>query len=363
MHLLALMDGQHSLRDIQVAYARRFGDLLMTDQLQRLIDQLDQALLLDSDRFRQMWADMQAEFRAQPVRPAAHAGTAYDADAARLAAAMDSMLAAVAEAPRACDRPPAALIAPHIDLRRGSDCYALGYRELAEATPPADLYVILGTSHAGGTTPLIGTEKDFETPLGVAAVDRAFVRSLAERLEYDICADEPYHRGEHSIEFQVVWLQHVLRAHGAPTIVPILCSGFHQTEKGLADPASVPTVRAALDALREVVAGCGQRVCAIAGADLSHVGTRFGDPPPTLSALDAIRRADLALLEHARSMDGAALYQALAADGDRRHVCGFPPIYAMLHAIDAEAGHLLRYDRALERETGSVVTFASLAYC
>lgn len=363
MFLLSLLDGRHSLRDIQVAYTRRFGDLLMSDQLQRLIDQLDEALLLEGERFEQARAAIAAEFRERPVRPAAHAGSAYDADPDSLAATLDAILAAVAEEPRACERPPVGIVAPHIDLRRGAACYGLAYREVAAAEAAADLYIILGTSHSGGSTPLIGTEKDFETPLGTAKTDREFVRALAERLDYDLFADELLHRGEHSIEFQVVWLQHVLREHTAPTIVPILCSGFHQVEDGLADPASIPDVRASLDALGELAAARGKHVCVIAGADLSHVGARFGDAPPGLSTLDAIRQADLALLEHARAMDTSALYAALAADGDRRHICGFPPIYALLNVIRAEAGHLLRYDRALERETGSVVTFASLAFC
>jgi AmmeMemoRadiSam system protein B len=362
MFILSLFDGRHSLRDVQVAYTRRFGDLLMTDQLRRLVDQLDQALLLEGDRFQQAWAAIKADFAAQPVRAASHAGTAYDADPERLAAALDAVLAPVADQPYACDRPPAAMIAPHIDLARGGACYGLAYRELAKADPPAEVYVILGTSHAGGETPLIGTEKDFETPLGTAAVDRDFVRALAGRLEFDLCSDEVRHRGEHSIEFQVVWLQHALRERGSPTIVPLLCSGFHQTAGGLADPSAAPQVRASLDALRQTIVECGKRVCVIAGADLSHVGARFGDAPPTLADLDALRRTDLEMLEHVRSADAAAFYADLATDGDRRHICGFPPIYAMLRAASPGEGHLLGYDRALERDTGSVVTFASLAY-
>lgn len=361
--LLSLFDGQHSLRDIQVAYTRRFGDLLLTDQLQRLFGSLDEALLLEGERFEQARVELEAQFRGLPVRAAAHAGVSYDADPDRLGATLDAMIAAIGDQPRACERPVIGLVAPHIDLKRGAACYGLAYRELAEAAGAADLYLVLGTSHAGGTTPLIGTEKDFETPLGAAETDRDFVRSLAERLDYDLHIDEILHRGEHSIEFQVIWLQHVLPRHGAPRIVPLLCSGFHQTEDGLTDPAAQPKVRAALDALRDAVDSHGGRVCVIGGADLSHVGARFGDAPPTLSALDAIRRADLALLEHVQSMDEAGLYAALAADGDRRHICGFPPIYALLHTLRADRGYLLRYDRALERETGSVVTFASLAFC
>ena len=50
--LAALCDGQHSLRDIQLQYMRKFGDLIMTEKIEEVVSQLDQALLLDNDRFR-----------------------------------------------------------------------------------------------------------------------------------------------------------------------------------------------------------------------------------------------------------------------------------------------------------------------
>ena len=85
--LLTLFDGQHSLREIQVAYTRRFGDILMTSRLNEIIEQLDANLLLESERLEAHRREVEAEFRALTVRPASHAGSAYpdDADALLLA--------------------------------------------------------------------------------------------------------------------------------------------------------------------------------------------------------------------------------------------------------------------------------------
>jgi hypothetical protein len=39
--ILSHFDGRHSLIDIQEAYSKRFGDLLFTEDLKKLIDLLD----------------------------------------------------------------------------------------------------------------------------------------------------------------------------------------------------------------------------------------------------------------------------------------------------------------------------------
>lgn len=37
-------------------------------------------------------------------------------------------------------------------------------------------------------------------------------------------------------------------------------------------------------------------------------------------------------------------------------------MYTMLHLLNAEPGRLLRYDRSLDRQTQSSVSFASVAF-
>ena len=49
--ILSHFDGQHSLADIQEAFARQFSQVLPGEQMRSLIAQLDAAYYLDSDRF------------------------------------------------------------------------------------------------------------------------------------------------------------------------------------------------------------------------------------------------------------------------------------------------------------------------
>src|SRR5689334_11623879 len=41
--LVTLFDGSNTLLDLQAAFTRRFGDMLMSEQLRQLVDALDQA--------------------------------------------------------------------------------------------------------------------------------------------------------------------------------------------------------------------------------------------------------------------------------------------------------------------------------
>jgi hypothetical protein len=73
-------DGQHSLADIQKAYSKQFGTLLLTEELKKFIDLLDNHNYLHTARFQLQWKKLVAEFRVQPTRTPAHAGSVYKKD-------------------------------------------------------------------------------------------------------------------------------------------------------------------------------------------------------------------------------------------------------------------------------------------
>ena len=57
---------------------------------------------------------------------------------------------------------------------------------------------------------------------------REFMENLDGRLSFNLFEDELVHRKEHSVEFQVVYLQHVLRdCPEPPRIAPLLVGSFH----------------------------------------------------------------------------------------------------------------------------------------
>jgi AmmeMemoRadiSam system protein B len=209
--------------------------------------------------------------------------------------------------------------------------------------------------------PYILTRKSFETPLGVAETAEDIVEGLAGRCSGDLFADELLHRSEHSIEFQVVMLQHVLGDRPF-RIVPVLCGSTEALVGDDAAPTDVPAIREFLDAMRETVADLDGKVCTVAGADLAHMGRQFGhdfDLTPELMA--DVEVADRAMLDRVLDLDADGFYDNVRADDNARNVCGVPPIYALLQTTPASGCSLLSYHQATDTPLQRSVTFAALA--
>ena len=115
-----------------------------------------------------------------------------------------------------------------------------------------------------------------------------------------------------------------------------------------------------LAALRETLAAVGGRTVVIASADLAHVGPQFGDPRPlTPGQLREVEEADRRMLSSVESGDAEGFFRAVARDGDRRLICGLPPIYSALRVLDGHQGRLIRYGQW--PDPNGTVTFAALA--
>jgi AmmeMemoRadiSam system protein B len=365
LFVLAHFDGKHSILDIQEAYTRQYSRLLYSDAIKDLIAKLDESLLLDNDRFEAHRQRQIASFRASPVRHAAHAGTAYAADPSalhhQLAGYFADPIGPQATAALATDPRVQGILAPHIDPRRGGPCFAWAYEALRQVT--ADVFVIFGTAHQPTAVPFPLTLKDYETPLGVVETDKAFVRALARRYPTDLLADELAHRSEHSIEFQVLFLQYILGPSRKFRVVPILVGSFHECVTRQINPAEMVHIADFIQALRQVATAHDEAVCYIVGGDLAHVGMKFGDQGGLTAAfLDQVACEDHALLAAAARMDAEGFFQLIAEHHDRRRICGFPPTYMLLSTMPATAGTVLKYDQAIEPATQSMVSYASVVF-
>jgi MEMO1 family protein len=372
LEIVSLFDGGHTVADIQAAVMRRHGQLVERRQIEEIAEALDRQGFLDSPGFADRRAVVDGTFLAAPVRPAAHAGAAYAGEPGELRAMLDAFFAPP-DGPGPIDvaRPAAperrgpsatpevrAVIAPHIDYHRGGPAYAWAYRELAERSQ-ADLFVILGTCHGGMEHPFALTRKDYASPLGDAPIDRDFVEALATRARQDCFGSELAHRIEHSIELQAVFLRYLYASRRTVTIVPVLASFAHEAMLSGRHPDDDPRVPRFLEAVAETIAASGRRVALIAGADLAHMGPRFGDPEPVSPLeMEHIEREDGEMLETVAAGDAAAFFESVARDGDRRRVCGFSPIYAMLRILGGAAGEVKRYGQW--PDPNGVVTFASV---
>ena len=365
LEIVSLFDGGHGIAEIQQAVLRHRGEHVDAGRIEELVQALDQHGFLEGPSFEARRAEVDGAFLASTVRPASHAGGAYPADAAALRTMFDGFFAPP-HGPGAIDGVGAtstrvsALIAPHIDFHRGGPAYAWGYRDIAERCD-ADVFVIFGTCHAGMSHPFALTRKPYDTPLGPAPVDVDFVESLAARAGQDCFAAEAAHRNEHSIEFQAVFLRYLFAARREVRLVPVLTSFVHEAIARGQRPEADRQVTRFLDALGETVAASGRRVAFVAGADLAHVGPRFGDADP-VSPKEAARlaAADRATLAAVTAGDADGFFDDAARDGDARRICGLSPIWMLLRATGGAPGVLRHYGQTPDPQC--VVTFASVVF-
>jgi hypothetical protein len=357
-------DGTNTLRAIQARLAQETMQLVPLEQLQALAADLDRALALDSPTLTRFLDD----YRGQPIRPAAYAGASYAGTDRALRAQLTRFFAdpegAGIPAERNGDARPRVrgILSPHIDFGRGGTTYTYAYKELVERSD-ADVFVIFGVAHSPCRRRFVVTRKDFETPLGLVRTDQEFVDSLRASAGPTIFDDELVHRREHSVEFQVVFLQYLLGGRREFSIVPILVGSFHDLMRRPGGPIADPEVARFVAAVRQAEASRGKKIAYIGGIDLCHVGPQFGDPGPVLDAtLDEVRRFDTALLDCARAADPAGWFGHAAKVDDRYRVCGLSATYTMLHAMGPAQGRLLKYRQAVDDERTCCVTLASMAY-
>jgi AmmeMemoRadiSam system protein B len=366
LDLVSLFDGEHPVEEIREVLRRRHGEAPSVQQIAALVDRLDDAGFLETERFEARRRATEDAFRRSPVRAAAHAGGAYAGEADGLRDQIAGFFAH-ADGPGSRDGIPesqagrlSALIAPHIDFHRGGPTYAWAYKEVLERSD-ADLYVILGTCHAGMPDPFALTLKPYDTPLGPVPVDRDFSEALARRAGQDLLASEPAHRAEHSIEFQAVMLQSLLGGRRPFTILPVLASYLNEAVWAGTEPEADPRVPRFLDALRETMEASSRRVCLVAGVDLAHVGPRFGDPEPnTEASLAIVEREDRVMLESVVAGDARGFFAHVAADRDARRICGLSPIYSLLRILPEAPGRLIEYRQWPDPE--GAVTFCAVSF-
>ena len=348
--LLMLCDGTREIGALRAALMVEFGVRVREEVLAHVISALDDALLLDNERFAAARQRTLDAYRSAPSRPPTLAGQSYPADAEVLDKLLSSDMAG-GEAAGAGRSEVVGLVSPHIDYARGGPTYARVWAGAAAAVRAADLVIVLGTDHYGEDGALTLTRQHYATPYGVLptaqdAVD-AVVGAIGEELAFE---GELNHRTEHSIELAAVWLHHV--RGGAPCeLLPILCGSFgHFVETGI-DPAEDGVLDDLVEALRGLAAG--RRVVMVAAGDLAHVGPAFGGRPQGAAERARLRAADRALIDRVCAGDAAGFFEAIHREEGRYNVCGLPPIYLMLRALGSVTGELVAYDQCPADEEGT----------
>jgi len=355
--ILQYFDGTNSVDDVRADLARQGAGFVGRELLQGVVDVLDRHYLLENETFR---AELRYRdgFVEAPVRRPAHAGQAYPAEREAARAFFQEMLDLAAESPAA---PVRRLVAPHIDLRLGGDVYAHAHQRLRASGRP-DVVVVLGVRHAPGTRRFVACRKDFETPLGTVPCDHAFLDALEGALGEDLGEGVGAHRREHSVEFQALWLAH-LWPEDPPAIVPLLVGSFHDLVETGASPASDTGIEAFVRALRATLETDERRVVVVASVDFAHVGPMYDHAEGLDEAGERnLEEIDREVLEHVRAGRAEEFFRSVAADGNARNICGLAPVYVTLRLAKTQ-GDLLRYGQGrIHPESGSVVSFAALAF-
>jgi AmmeMemoRadiSam system protein B len=362
LFVAAHADGEHTLDQLRESFARRYGDAPDENQIKDLLDRLGAAYMLETDAFHERRHRLHEDFHTAPTRPATHDGICYPAGTDEAVLALESFYEKATTLEEEGDRPGGrlrGLVTPHIDLRVGGPASALAYRLLDEA-PEAETVFVLGTAHGCPHPSWIVLEKPYETPLGTVPVNEEACRRLAEAAGTPT-DDLYYHRKEHSVEFQAVFLAWLRRMKRNLEIVPVLCGSLRVLD-GEEPQEPVPPIVGEdpfLVELARLVEEHGDTAIVVAGADLAHVGPRFGDSEPLDEEhLKLLEKKDRQTLEAVVRGDPRAFFTSVTEAGDPRRICGLSPIYGALAVLPGVLGKVLRYEQAVD-STGTV-TYASV---
>ena len=381
LFIVSQLDGHHTADQVRGAALRQFpGSDIGLAEIRRLLATLSKGCYLDDHVSAERIARVRAEFERAEVRPAWHAGTAYPQDRRELATMLDRFFAAApvqaAEAAVPVNSSPrlAAVMCPHIDLRAGGEIYPPAFRALAAAGaggPPIELYVILGVAHNGGTEPgksfAIASDKHYATPLGQVPTERLLIKEWSRRAGRDVTDQQWLHRTEHSVEFPLLFLQYMQAHADLPSyaVVPVLLGGVDRYVHAGEHPLQAPEVATELAALRAAVDASGKRALYLLSVDLAHIGPKFGHPEPIDdAAAAACEQADRELLGYAERFDAAGFTRALHADRNCRNVdavSGLFSLYPLLAGGECH-GSVLSYGQNRQPDTGSLVSYASMAF-
>jgi hypothetical protein len=360
---LECFDGQHTDLDLREALVRVTNDLQVGEIGQHLIQTLNDAGFLENEEFERKRAERQREFSDSPVRLPAHAGAAYPADPEEAREVLrEYMGGAEPELSSAAADPDLfAIAAPHVSPSGGWRSYRAAYRMLrpehAERT-----FVILATSHYGAPEKFGLTRKSFVTPLGETPSNVALVDWLEKRGGSAVQMEDFCHSFEHTVELQVIFLQHVLGP--GVRILPILCGSYAHSLYGGGAPEDDSAVKQFLEALGELREREGNRLFWILGVDMAHMGARYGDEFQALAgegAMGEVGLRDERRIERINAGDAEGFWELVRENRDDLKWCGSAPFYTFLKTAPGARGELLEYEQ-WNIDEASVVSFAGMGF-
>ena len=362
--LIQFFNGQNSIKDIQNQILKLTNHLISEYEIIDFVKQLEQANFLENEKVYELRKKIYEEFKNSSVRKAIHKGLSYPENLLELSSFMAKFLKI--EDIKFPTQNIIGVISPHIDIIRGGNVYSKAYGELQKAIIP-DVIISFGVSHKGGVSPFIFTKKEYETPYGNIKVDNDLYTKFEEILWYEPDEEEFFHKDEHSLEFQALWLKYIWRDK-TPKWIPILVTDFERfCEKN--PPSKIEYIEKffndAEKILKELIKQ-NKKILVIAGVDFSHVGPRFGDDIEITPELKKqVEDFDKKILNLACDLKADEFFTSIVADDNATNICGLSATYSALRFIKSinpnMKGRLLGYSQA-DDPFGGFVSFASMIF-
>ena len=351
--LMAMLDGAHSLEDIYEALKERAKDQTISmKDVEMVVNQLDNSCMLETEAFFDARQKVIESYKAEPVRTAAFTGVSYPEDPGELDTFLDEVLAKGESVDPSQAK---AIVAPHIDPRIGSVGYGAAYASIRDMAP--EKVIVLGVGHNMSRGLFSFTEKPFSTVIGTTKTDAETVARLeTSAWEWS----EPgglAHMSEHSIEFQLLFLQKLFGPESFE-LVPILCGSAVHSLKSYSRKEFIDSCGPFIEELKSVIT---PGTLLVAGVDFSHVGPKFGDSRSAKELEKEFIDHDKTLLACLQNADRDGFWQESARVMDQYNVCGFTALATLLEVIPDKA-ELLDYSAWFEEPTASSVSFAALRY-
>jgi len=201
-------------------------------------------------------------------------------------------------------------MAPHAGYMYSGMVAAHTYARIVEDGFPKT-FVIIGPNHTGLGSGIATMRDDWETPLGVAKVDK----DLAKEIRRDLVDEDPEaHAQEHSVEVQLPFLQYF----SADFMFVPVCMGYQDFESAVSVGKTIAR------------AVSGKDVVVIASSDMSHYVS------PMLA-----KKKDGMALDEIKAMDPKGLYDVV--QDQNISMCGYGPMIATMTACAGGKAALLKY--------------------
>lgn len=347
--LLLLLDGKHTLEDVQKEISKHFKKEIPLEEIKKIIEFLDDKGLLWSKKFEEIKNKAYEKWLSLRVRPMAHANQAYPLSPAEAKFFVEDILKLAKE--DTSSNPPKVLIAPHIDLRLGARGFAESYSRFK--IPTGARIIILGVGHHLDY-PFSVLTKDIATPFGIVRNDKGGFFYLANSKKIQLFPDHMAHKLEHSIEFQLLFLHYLLKDEFV--VLPILMGPLVtliQNEKLVKDLAI---------ALSELI---DDQTYIVLGIDFCHLGLRYGDPfSASFEHGQKAIELDKKLIELSFNGNSKELLE-LIKENEKMKICGNSCLYLLsliLENIKLKGNCEIYYQDVIPFGQGSVVSIASAGY-